>query len=168
MTKIKKQKKLKGGSSVCNSSKKNHSRQPTPAQLKYLIKQNKLDRLNNAFKNRLNKDIFIFRNKFNYIFDKALLIKAIKKNIKIRYYPHIIPVLQNWREYGVIKKKYKHYSLHRLLYESHINRKLKKTEIIHHIDGNKYNNNIDNLQLLTQGEHNFIHAEMRKKERLSA
>lgn len=34
---------------------------------------------------------------------------------------------------------------HRIVYEEHNNIKLKKSEIIHHIDGDGFNNNIDNL-----------------------
>lgn len=37
------------------------------------------------------------------------------------------------------------YRTHRLIVEKELGRKLLKTEIIHHIDGNKLNNNFDNL-----------------------
>lgn len=47
--------------------------------------------------------------------------------------------------------------VHRIIMENNIGRKLLTKEIVHHIDGNKLNNNIDNLQILTREEHNKIH-----------
>lgn len=43
--------------------------------------------------------------------------------------------------------------------EQHLGRKLKKGEVVHHIDGNKTNNNINNLQLMTAKEHSKMHRE---------
>lgn len=53
--------------------------------------------------------------------------------------------------------KYFGQHLHRLILENKIGRKLEKGEIVHHIDGNKRNNNPDNLQLMTQSEHIKLH-----------
>lgn len=47
--------------------------------------------------------------------------------------------------------------LHRYLMEVKLGRKIKETEIVHHIDGYKLNNDIRNLQILTRAEHNRIH-----------
>jgi len=44
-------------------------------------------------------------------------------------------------------------SLHRWNMEQYIGRPLKKNEHVHHIDGDKSNNNLDNLALLTASEH---------------
>jgi hypothetical protein len=42
--------------------------------------------------------------------------------------------------------------------EKHLGRKLKKKEVVHHIDGDVTNNNIDNLLLLrSTSEHNLLH-----------
>lgn len=46
---------------------------------------------------------------------------------------------------------------HRVVMENKVGRKLTKDEIVHHIDHNKHNNNIENLQLVTRAEHAKIH-----------
>src|SRR5207253_1241942 len=43
---------------------------------------------------------------------------------------------------------------HRLVTERHIGRRLDRSEVVHHKDGNKLNNTIENLELIqSQGEH---------------
>ena len=65
----------------------------------------------------------------------------------------------------VSKKKYEYE--HRVLMEKHLNRKLNKNEIVHHIDGNKSNNSIKNLKILDKKEHDRLHTtERHKQERL--
>jgi len=46
--------------------------------------------------------------------------------------------------------------------QEHIGRPLLKGEVIHHIDGDKSNNNISNLDLCTIQEHNNCHAKAEK------
>lgn len=46
--------------------------------------------------------------------------------------------------------------------EKKIGRKLGKNEIVHHVDGNKKNNEISNLILMTNGEHSSFHNKNRK------
>lgn len=51
---------------------------------------------------------------------------------------------------------------HRLIMEEHLGRYLEKHEIIHHIDGNKLNNNLDNLYLcsgINRNQSEVIHNE---------
>ena len=51
---------------------------------------------------------------------------------------------------------------HRLVMEKHLGRYLKKKEVVHHIDGNKKNNDINNLMLFpTHSAH--IHFESIKR-----
>ena len=43
--------------------------------------------------------------------------------------------------------------VHRMIMEKHLNRPLSSDEVVHHIDGNKQNNDISNLKLMTRAEH---------------
>ena len=46
---------------------------------------------------------------------------------------------------------------HRAVMEQHLGRKLKSNEHIHHLDGDRTNNDITNLVILTRGEHSRLH-----------
>lgn len=57
-------------------------------------------------------------------------------------------------------------SEHRYVMEQFLGRKLTKAEVVHHIDGNKRNNDISNLMLFAnQAEHLKYHAELKKKQK---
>ncbi len=51
-------------------------------------------------------------------------------------------------------------SEHRAFMALHLGRPLEITESVHHIDGNKQNNDITNLQLYGQDEHSQLHANL--------
>lgn len=54
-------------------------------------------------------------------------------------------------------------ALHRRVMEEYLGRKLEPNERVHHIDGNKENNSIDNLYLFSKtGEHTRIHHSLEK------
>lgn len=52
--------------------------------------------------------------------------------------------------------------LHRYIMEQYLGRKLSRNEHVHHIDGNRSNNKLENLELLTATEHALEHLEHRR------
>lgn len=46
---------------------------------------------------------------------------------------------------------------HVVIMEAHIGRRIKKGEIVHHINGNRSDNRIENLRLMTRSEHSRLH-----------
>ena len=54
---------------------------------------------------------------------------------------------------------------HRLIVEKFLGRKLSSNQIVHHIDGNKKNNILSNLKVMTREEHSSIHGGKHKNFR---
>jgi hypothetical protein len=52
---------------------------------------------------------------------------------------------------------------HRLLVEKLLGRKLKKSEIVHHKDGNKMNNKVENLEITNRSKHLIMHNPLDKR-----
>lgn len=50
---------------------------------------------------------------------------------------------------------------HVFIMESLLGRSLDCHEVVHHVDGNKANNDISNLQLMSHGEHTSLHNKLR-------
>jgi hypothetical protein len=59
--------------------------------------------------------------------------------------------------YKTIQINTRQVRLHRYVMECHLNRVLKSSELVHHKDGNKFNNNIDNLELISRDMHIKVH-----------
>lgn len=57
-----------------------------------------------------------------------------------------------------LEGKFVNILVHRLVYELFVG-KISKDYIVHHIDGNKYNNNVNNLQVMTQSDHARLHQQ---------
>lgn len=62
---------------------------------------------------------------------------------------------------------YKGKMVHTVTIEKHLGRKLSKGEEVHHIDGNRSNNHISNLQLMSKSSHASLHAKNQQRARNS-
>lgn len=58
----------------------------------------------------------------------------------------------------VTRGKHKGRGQHRVVAEESIGRRLRSGEIVHHIDGNRSNNDPSNLEVMTHAEHCRLHA----------
>jgi hypothetical protein len=68
--------------------------------------------------------------------------------------------------YIVVYRNGRYSPIHRLIMEEHLGRLLDKSEIVHHIDGDKLNNNISNLVVVTRPSHCKIHYTQDEKKKL--
>lgn len=74
-----------------------------------------------------------------------------------------LEVLSKCKNEDKTYKKYLGRHIHRIIAEKMLGRKLKKGEVVHHIDGNKTNNNPSNLMVFSsQGEHARFHMKKMK------
>ena len=73
-----------------------------------------------------------------------------KKVSKGDYLYSLVPTHPNASKHGYVL-------MHRVVMENYLGRLLLPQEVVHHIDGNKKNNSIENLQLLTREEHSRMH-----------
>lgn len=67
-----------------------------------------------------------------------------------------ISIKGNYRQLGTHRKNRRYE--HREVAEKHLGRNLTHTEQVHHLDGNKANNDIKNLIVIERGFHQKIHA----------
>lgn len=78
-----------------------------------------------------------------------------------------------WKVQGIVSKGDYNYAIvsnhpcaikhgyvleHRVIIENHLNRILESHEVVHHINGNKKDNRIENLQVLSNEEHSCLHS----------
>lgn len=55
---------------------------------------------------------------------------------------------------------------HRLVIAQYIGRPLTANEDVHHIDGNRLNNSLLNLKLLSDGDHSRLHKQLESRKRV--
>jgi hypothetical protein len=53
---------------------------------------------------------------------------------------------------------------HRIIMENHLGRLLNPEEVVHHINGDKLDNRIENLELLSVSKHVSLHGKLRGKK----
>ena len=69
--------------------------------------------------------------------------------------------------YEMSSKHGKNIRKHRLVIAEHLGRELSSDELVHHKDGDKRNNRLENLEILSRSEHVKVHGpigERRKKK----
>lgn len=87
---------------------------------------------------------------------QSIVTKRLELNLRKQLYEPYI----NGGYYEFFKDGKKHW-VHRITVENSIGRKLKSSEKVHHIDGNKLNNDIDNLHLCNDRKsHGLVHASL--------
>lgn len=84
---------------------------------------------------------------------KKCVYEYKKKNYKHKIYlenGYEVRYIGGYNKKGNVKN-------HRYIMERYLGRKLNENEIIHHKDGNKLNNDINNLEVMTRSEHSKLH-----------
>lgn len=98
-----------------------------------------------------------YRSSDNCAVGKGKSPRGKEKILRTGYWYIYLPSHPNSGKQGYIAE-------HRLIMEKHIGRMLEKTEIVHHIDKNPINNELDNLVLCSgRKEHSKLHPEIAKK-----
>lgn len=83
---------------------------------------------------------------------------TIRRIIKYgKYLRVILPEHPNATKRGYV-------SLHRVVMENSLGRVLEKNEIVHHKNGNGYDNRIENLEVLSRSEHTSLHRKLITKD----
>lgn len=75
------------------------------------------------------------------------IIKTVRKGA---YLYAVVPDHPKAIDYGYVL-------MHRVVMENKLGRLLEDHEVVHHIDEDKFNNDPDNLQVMTQSEHTRMH-----------
>ena len=65
----------------------------------------------------------------------------------------------SWNGYAFCHVDHRGVRVHRQIMEEALGRKLEKGEIVHHLNGLRADNRLDNLRIMTRAEHLRLHRE---------
>lgn len=91
----------------------------------------------------------------NHLRDRGINVRGRGEFCRIRAMGRIV----RREEYLAIKTGENRHGvmLHRHLMEQHLGRKLKRDDVVHHVNGNKHDNRLENLQVMTRSAHTKFH-----------
>ena len=81
---------------------------------------------------------------------------GMKSQVRILPVPFLERKIMSKLRYIQKRIKGVRYTFHRYLMEQHIGRKLDSEEVVHHIDDDKYNNHLGNLEIRNRKQHNIM------------
>lgn len=98
-------------------------------------------------------------------------VRVLKGAIRSQYCPGCTPRAVNWFKnksgYVTIRLGNKHHYQHRLIFEVYLERRLKPTEHIHHLNGIREDNRIENLVMCSPAEHAKHHMNSVRAKQMS-
>ena len=98
------------------------------------------------------------RYKYYYVSNHGRVISLYNNK------PRILKRFKSGKYFAVCIES-KKIRIHRLVAETFISNHDKDKTIVHHKDGNKHNNFVDNLEWISYREHNKLHSKNRKKNK---
>lgn len=88
-----------------------------------------------------------------------------KMHVKERPYMQFEKTNFSYKYYKTIKVNGKWVRLHRYMMEQHLGRKLETWEHVHHINGDHLDNRLQNLQVLSNSDHQKLECKSRKRKK---
>jgi hypothetical protein len=85
-----------------------------------------------------------------------------KGGIKINNEGYVLVYIDDDSPYFVMREQQNYIREHRYVMAKHLGRLLNDDEVVHHINGDKTDNRIENLQIMTAEEHTILHTLQRK------
>ena len=107
-------------------------------------------------------EVHFCENCFSYSIAQKETVKSILKKSEIRGEKFDRGYKEIYVGENYPYRKQRWVREHIVIMEKHIGKKIPNGMVVHHIDGSKTNNDIDNLLLCTKEEHNNCHAKIER------